>query len=78
MIKRPLLFCTEWISTLILILGVYFTAINYYPLNVYISLLGNFGWLIVSIMWRKYSLITVQIVIVAVYVGGMLYKNYSF
>jgi len=74
MLKRLLtpLFLIEWISTLILICGVYLTAINYYPINVYVSLLGNFGWLIIAIVWRKYSLITVQSIIVILFIAGLL------
>jgi hypothetical protein len=62
----------EWTSTAVLLVGVYLTAVNIYPMNVYISLLGNFGWLVVSIIWRKWSLLTVQLVIVAIYMYGML------
>lgn len=62
----------EWSSTAILLVGVYLTAVNIYPMNVYISLIGNFGWLIVAIIWRKWSLLTVQLVISALYMYGML------
>jgi hypothetical protein len=62
----------EWTSTAVLLVGVYLTAVNIYPMNVYISLLGNFGWLVVAIIWRKWSLLTVQLVIVALYMYGML------
>ena len=62
----------EWSSTVVLLIGVYLTAINIYPMNVYISLVGNFGWLIVAVIWRKWSLLTVQLVIVALYMYGML------
>jgi hypothetical protein len=51
--------------------GVWLTAINYYPLNVVFSVLGNFGWLVVAIVWRKPSLITVQLIIVTLYVIGV-------
>ena len=62
----------EWSSTVVLLIGVYLTAINIYPMDVYISLVGNFGWLIVAVIWRKWSLLTVQLVIVALYMYGML------
>lgn len=62
----------EWTSTAILLVGVYLTAVNIYPMNVYISLIGNFGWLVVAVLWRKWSLLTVQLVIVALYAYGML------
>lgn len=62
----------EWSSTAILLVGVYLTAVNIYPMNVYISLIGNFGWLIVAIIWQKWSLLVVQLVISALYLYGML------
>jgi len=62
----------EWSSTVVLLIGVYLTAINVYPLNVYISLIGNFGWLVVAIIWRKWSLLTVQLIVVALYFYGVL------
>jgi hypothetical protein len=62
----------EWTSTAVLLVGVYLTAVNIYPINVYISLVGNFGWLVVAVLWRKWSLLTVQLVIVALYLYGML------
>jgi len=62
----------EWSSTAILLVGVYLTAVNIYPMNVYISLIGNFGWLIVAIIWRKWSLLVVQLVISGLYLYGML------
>ena len=38
-------FWLEWISTLILIAGVVLTSFNIYPLNIWLSLAGNAGWL---------------------------------
>jgi hypothetical protein len=62
----------EWTSTAVLLVGVYLTAVNIYPINVYISLIGNFGWLIVAIIWRKWSLLVVQLVISGLYLYGMI------
>jgi hypothetical protein len=67
-------FILEWSSTFILLVGVWLTAINHYPLNVFFSLLGNIGWLTVALFWRKMSLITVQTVIVLLYIVGYM-KN---
>jgi hypothetical protein len=69
---KKLEFSLEWGSTAILMVGVWLTAINYYPLNIVFSLLGNFGWLMVAILWRKWSLITVQFVVVSLYIIGYL------
>jgi len=70
--KIDIPFWVEWISTAILIVGVALTAWNIYPLNVYFSLAGNLGWAIIGVMWRKWSLITIQFVVTIIYVGGLV------
>jgi uncharacterized membrane protein len=62
----------EWTATVILIIGVALTAWNIYPLNVYFSLAGNFGWFVIGYMWRKWSLITIQLVVTIIYVAGII------
>lgn len=63
---------SEWASTFILIIGVALTAYNVYPLNVYVSILGNAGWLFVAYLWNKWSLGVVQLIITAIYISGLL------
>lgn len=70
--NNKLAFYSEWVSTLILIIGVTLTAYNIYPLNVYVSILGNAGWLFVSYLWKKWSLGVVQLIITAIYISGLL------
>ena len=72
MMKEKVTFIIEWLSTGILIIGVTLTAYNIYPINVWISLLGNLGWFIVAILWRKWSLGIVQIVLTIIYIAGLI------
>ncbi len=62
----------EWTATAILMIGVALTAWNIYPLNIYFSLAGNLGWLIVGYMWKKWSLIIIQLVVSALYIAGLI------
>lgn len=64
-------FWIEWGSTFILISGVLLTSLNVYPLNLVLNFVGNLGWFVIGFMWRKYSLIVVQTVILAIYLGGI-------
>lgn len=68
---RGLVFWVEWTSTAILIAGVVLTSLNIYPANLVFSFVGNFGWFVIGFLWRKYSLIVVQSVILAIYLGGI-------
>ena len=63
---------TEWAATITLIIGVALTSFNYYPYNIYMSALGNFLWLLMALHWKKWSLITIQVFIMLLYIGGMV------
>jgi hypothetical protein len=65
-------FVLEWFATVLLIFGVALTSWNIYPLNIYVSLAGNFAWLLVALLWRKWSLITIQFVIILIYIAGVV------
>jgi hypothetical protein len=65
-------FVIEWLSTIVLLVGVALTAYNIYPLGIWISFIGNLGWLVIGFMWRKWSLITIQIIISTIYFSGLI------
>ncbi len=69
--RQKLDFWIEWSSTIVLITGVLLTSLNVYPANLVFNFVGNLGWFVIGFLWRKYSLIVVQTVILAIYFGGM-------
>jgi len=69
-------FLIEWIATAFVIAGVVLTAFNVYPLNLSVSMVGNVGWLFIGILWRKWSLIVIQVLVSITYTAGLL--NYYF
>ena len=64
-------FWFEWGCTFVLIIGVALTSYNIYPLNIWLSFLGNLGWMVLGYMWRKWSLFIVELIIVVIYIGGL-------
>ena len=70
-------FILEWTSTLIILIGVLFTNLNIQPYNFIISLIGCIGWFLLSIIWKKYSLMIIQIILIFFYFIGIIlyYKN---
>jgi hypothetical protein len=63
----------EWASTAILIIGIVLTAVNIYPLNIYVQLVGNAGWALVAYIWRSWSLLVIQFVACIIYIFGLVY-----
>ena len=50
----------KWFASSVLILGALTTAMNLYPYNMYFQFVGISSWLVVSIMWKDWSLIVVN------------------
>ena len=63
----------KWFATLLLIIGCGFTAFNIYPLGPIITGLGGVFWLIVSIMWKEWSLIVTNATLLSVNAIGLVY-----
>jgi hypothetical protein len=71
-LQQPWTWWFEWGITALLIAGVILTSFNIYPLNIYILLVSNFGWVVQAILWRKTSLFIVQLVVTVIYVIGII------
>lgn len=65
-------FILEWGITITLIIGVALTSFNIFPLNLWVSMIGNVGWLYLGYIWKKWSLFVVQLVITAIYIVGLI------
>lgn len=65
-------FWFEWSITALLILGVVLTSLNIFPLNLYVLLVSNIGWVVQAVLWKKTSLFIVQLVITIIYVFGII------
>jgi hypothetical protein len=61
----------EWTLTAVLIAGVALTSFNVYPMNLWVCLAGNIGWVYLAWTWRKWSLFVVQLIITVIYILGI-------
>jgi len=66
------LFWFEWSCTIILLAGVILTSFNIYPTNIWFLLIGNLGWIALGYIWRKWSLIILQVIITLIYIAGLV------
>ena len=62
----------KWVSSVILIIAMIFTANNLYPINLFLHILGISGWLWVSIIWNDRALIVVNAVALAIFANGIV------
>ena len=62
----------KWAASLVLIIGMMFTANNIYPLNLVFHIVGLIGWVIVAVMWNDRALIIINTIGLVIYINGML------
>ena len=48
----------KWISTLLVLTGILFTNLNYYPVNIYFHGLGVVGWTVAGYLSRDKAILT--------------------
>jgi hypothetical protein len=63
----------KWFATGTLILGAILTTVDIRPLNIWMFNTGNLAWLIVGIMWREWSLVVLNLVLIAIYAYGLIF-----
>lgn len=61
-----------WIGTVGLIVGATMTALNIYPLNVWVMIVANGVWLLAGWLWREPSVIGLNLAMVLIYIIGAI------
>ena len=72
--KKDPVFYLKWLATLVTAAGAVCTSINMYPEGPALLNLGSFIWLIVSIIWREWSLIAINAILLLIYSVGLVVK----
>ena len=70
--QHPLSWYVKWTSSIILIIGMIFTANNIFPYNLYLHFVGLAGWLWVAVVWNDRSLIVLNAIALAIYANGVI------
>jgi hypothetical protein len=72
--KKKLDFYIKWLATAVTIAGAILVSLNLYPHGPALLNLGALLWLIVSIMWREWSLIIINATLLLIYTVGLIIK----
>lgn len=67
----------KWASSITLIIAMMFTAVDMFPINMFIANVGFIGWLVVGMLWHDRSLIVLNAVSLAIYSLGILNHYYG-
>ncbi len=61
-----------WLANVITVVGVVFTSLDVYPLNIIILALAGVFWIITGILWKKPELWTLNALICVIYLYGLI------
>ena len=64
----------EWLSTLIVVSGVFLNSLGYYPEGPIIMVIGSCFWIIVGLRWKTPSIIITNSVICILSTSGLMYS----
>ena len=67
----------KWASSITLIFAMMFTAVELFPINMWIANIGFIGWLIVRMLWHDRALIVLNSISLAIYSMGILNYYYG-
>jgi len=61
-----------WLANIITVVGVVFTSLDVYPLNIIILSLAGIFWVITGLIWKKPELWTLNALICVIYLYGLI------
>ena len=62
----------KWFSSIFILCGMTLTAMDIYPFNLYLHLIGVTGWFVVGMLWHDRALIFLNAVAIAVFLMGII------
>lgn len=63
----------KWFATVMLITGAVLTSMDIRPWNIWFFNTANVAWVIVGLMWREWSLVVMNGVLIGIYCYGLFY-----
>ena len=67
----------KWFSSITLIIAMMFTAVEMFPVNLFVANVGFIGWLVVGMLWHDRALIVLNSISLAIYTLGIFNYYYG-
>ncbi|WP_420408859.1 DUF6552 family protein [Hoeflea sp.] len=64
-------FIIKWVASAVQILGYTATGFGFTPWNLYLFVIGVFGWFAVGVLWNDRAIMLIHIVALAAMLAGM-------
>lgn len=69
--SERIVFAVKWAASIVQILGYTATGFGWTPWNLYLFVVGVFGWFAVGVLWNDKAIMLIHIVALAAMVAGM-------
>lgn len=69
--KARITFGVKWAASIVQILGYAATGFGYTPWNLYLFLVGVFGWFAVGVLWNDRAIMLIHVVALVSMLAGM-------
>ncbi|WP_417417435.1 DUF6552 family protein [Hoeflea sp.] len=64
-------FAVKWAASIVQIMGYTATGFGWTPWNLYLFVIGVFGWFAVGVLWNDKAIMLIHIVALAAMIAGM-------
>ena len=68
----------KWTASVIILIGMWLTSINFMPYNLFFHFVGVMGGVVVGVMWHDRALMVVNSVAAMIFFMGILNYYFSF
>ena len=69
--RHDLSWYIKWFSSITLIIAMMFTAIELFPINLFIANVGFIGWFVVGMLWHDRALVFINGIAVFIFATGI-------
>ena len=69
--RHDLSWYIKWFSSITLIIAMMFTAVELFPLNLFIANVGFIGWFVVGMLWHDRALVFINGIAVFIFATGI-------
>ena len=70
--RHDLSWYIKWFSSITLIIAMMFTAVELFPINLFIANVGFIGWFVVGMLWHDRALILLNGIATFIFILGLL------
>jgi len=70
--KGDLSWYIKWVSSVIIIVGMIMSSVNFFPYNLFVHFIGVSGWFVVGLLWNDRSLILLNGIAMVIFSIGIM------